>query len=191
MAEGGGFCARHGPFDPPHRTCPYCALEDPQRRAFGPPADAAGDFGRRTVDLEAAEQPAPPSGPGLTELRPAESDADADAPPYQGPPPLGWLIVVEPAAQRGTLLTLAHNQVIGREGDLRWDDPRLSRQHARVTVEPPAHAPDAPPLFHLWPFGPTNPIFINGEEVRGATPLFENDEVRLGDTLFVFKTLVD
>ena len=23
----GGFCERHGPFDPPHETCPYCAME--------------------------------------------------------------------------------------------------------------------------------------------------------------------
>jgi hypothetical protein len=189
MAEGGGFCERHGPFDPPHRTCPYCALEDPQRRAFGPPSGAAGDAGRRTLDAPPAGTPQAPSGPELTEMRPA--DEEAEAPPYEGPQPLAWLIVKEPEAQRGTMLALAHNQVIGREGDLRWDDPRLSRQHARVTVEPPAHAPESPPLFHLWPFGPTNPIFINGEEVRGATPLYENDEIRLGDTLFVFKTLAD
>jgi pSer/pThr/pTyr-binding forkhead associated (FHA) protein len=46
-------------------------------------------------------------------------------------------------------------------------------------------------VFHLWPFGPTNPVYINGRQVRGATPLVENDEIRLGDTLFVFKVLAD
>jgi hypothetical protein len=33
------------------------------------------------------------------------------------------------------------NQIIGRNGDLQWDDPRLSRQHARLTLEPSEDAP--------------------------------------------------
>ena len=105
--------------------------------------------------------------------------------------PLGWLIVKEPETRRGVVLSVKPNQVIGRNGDVQWDDPRLSRQHARLTFEPPADAPDDPAVFHLWPFGPSNPVSINGREIRGATPLHENDEVRLGGTLFIFKVLVD
>lgn len=106
-------------------------------------------------------------------------------------PPLAWLIVKEPPERRGEIVPVQANQIIGREGDLRWDDPRLSRQHARLTLEPSKDAPEDPPVFHLWPFGPTNPVYINDREIRGATPLHENDEIRLGQTLFVFKVLVD
>ncbi|SRR5690554_759160 len=190
MAQGGGFCERHGPFDPPHRVCPYCVIEDEQRRLYGPPPKAAAPPEPPAID----ESPPPDAPPpedvdGFTALAPQdEPEADGqDAPPA----PLGWLVVKRPIEQRGTILALAPNQSIGREGDIRWDDPGLSRQHARLTLEPPEGAPDAPPVYHLWPFAPTNPVFINGREIRGATPLRENDEIRLGNTLFVFKTLTD
>jgi pSer/pThr/pTyr-binding forkhead associated (FHA) protein len=184
---GGGFCEKHGPFDPPHQTCPYCAREDQQRRAYGPPdaapapgVDATG-FRRETVEST------PP--PDVTEVVPRpESKNGADQPERE---PLGWLVVKEPVERRGAVLAVRPNQVIGRSGDVQWDDPRISRQHARLTFEAPEDGPDDPLVFHLWPFGPANPVYINGREIRGATPLHENDEVRLGQTLFVFKVLVD
>ncbi|MBI5961246.1 MAG: FHA domain-containing protein [Chloroflexi bacterium] len=203
MAEGGGFCEIHGPFDPPHRTCPYCALEQERRRAYGPPVEG------RPEGKPAPNRVSPPSGfvrqtvepeirvkPEVTEIAP-RPDAN---PPVQPEAlsaeelatlPLGWLVVKEPLGRRGEVLTVRPGQTIGRDGDVRWNDPRMSRQHARLTLEPSAEAPDEPPVFHLWPFGPTNPVFVNGQEIRGATPLSENDEVRLGDTLFVFKVLMD
>ena len=95
------------------------------------------------------------------------------------------------AERRGEIVRIKPNQSIGREADIRWDDPRLSRQHARLTLEPPEDDPDADPVFFLWPYAPTNPVYINGREIRGATPLHENDEIRLGDTLFGFKVLMD
>lgn len=262
MSEGGGFCDKHGPFDPPHPTCPYCAHESDERRAFGPPDS--------TRASQSGQPPAPPAEPeSLPEAdRPGEDEAAADAaaadvaaadvaaadaddfvratvepgdsgdptdvtemvsrPDFvpeeemlQGPepPPLAWLIVREPVEQRGTVIPVRANQSIGREGDVRWNDPRLSRLHARLTFESPRDdaptvsenathtaleesisgeleaVPALPPFsewsFYLWPFAPTNPIYINGREVRGATPLRENDEIRLGDTLFVFKTMID
>jgi hypothetical protein len=203
MAEGGGFCERHGPFDPPNLTCPFCALEDQRRRAYGPPpggsprppageqpepAEPAAGFVRQTVE--------PGRKLGATELVPRqaavwEDEAGDDDQAAPAPSPLGWLIIKEPLERRGEIVRVQANQIIGRNGDLQWDDPRLSRQHARLTLEPSEDSPGGPPVFHLWPFGPTNPVYINGREVRGATPLHENDEVRLGDTLFVFKVLVD
>lgn len=131
-----------------------------------------------------------------TELIPrqgAEPDDEAagDNQEESAPSVLAWLIVKDPPERRGVIVPVQANQIIGRGGDLQWDDPRLSRQHARLTLEPPEDAPEDGPVFHLWPFGPTNPVYINGREIRGATPLHENDEIRLGDTLFVFKVLVD
>jgi hypothetical protein len=204
MADGGGFCDKHGPFDPPHRTCPYCAIERERQRAYSPPAEPDSAPAARNAPptgfVRQTVEPPPPDvkpepRPGVTEIVPRRSldpepPAEDEAPPAP-PDLLGWLIVKEPAAQRGVALTVRANQIIGREGDVRWDDPRLSRQHARLTVEPSAEFPDDPPVFHLWPFGTTNPVFVNGQEIRGATPLHENDQVRLGDTLFVFKVLTD
>lgn len=220
MTDGGGFCELHGPFDPPHTTCPYCTIENARRQVYGPPEvtrpaaphhsaadqDAAqpvdapesghdDDFIRHTVT------PEPVESAGMTEVAPRDSDDDLadileddDSGDEAEPQPMGWLIVKEPAAQRGTVLTVQPNQVIGRQGDIVWDDPRVSRQHARLTLEPEA-ADDAehPSLatFHIWPFGPTNPVYVNGEAIRGATPLHENDEITLGTTRFVFKVLLD
>ncbi|MCD4686962.1 MAG: FHA domain-containing protein [Anaerolineae bacterium] len=264
MTNGGGFCERHGPFDPPYTSCPYCALESDERNAYGPPENTAPSASHAedaavdapapaditsepdatdpqprdaAVDASAAEyldaadyvpddapglssdagddegdefvlatyEPEPhaaldldPDASNVTEIVPRrevlsevrEDDADADAEHE----PLAWLVVKQPAQQRGATLTVRANQSIGREGDVQWDDSRLSRQHAKLTFEPPPDADpdsDAAPVFHIWPFGPTNPVFVNGEAIRGATPLHENDEITLGNTLFVFKVLLD
>ncbi len=197
MTHGGGFCERHGPFDPPHTTCPYCALEAQQRLAYGPPAATAptaaepedtGDFARYVAVPRASERTEVLGQEGDQRLAEPE---DATAEQAANPMPLAWLIVKAPTERRGEVLSVRPNQVFGREGDIRWDDPRLSRQHARFTLEKPADAPEASPCFHIWPFGPTNPVYVNGQAVRGATPLQENDEIQLGETLFVFKVLWD
>ena len=138
MVEGGGFCEKHGPYDPPHRTCPFCAIENQQRQAYGPPQPALdrempAGFRRQTVEPEPKPEPEPPVE--LTEVvspRPASEGDRA---------PLGWLIIKEPVEQRGTVLAVRANQIIGRNGDVQWNDPRLSRQHARLTFEPPEGAP--------------------------------------------------
>ena len=202
MSHGGGFCERHGPFDPPHTTCPYCALEAQQRLAYGPPeatahgpattdgAADADDFARYIV----APRPSANAGEGLPEDAAEQADGSEDATAADEDAlvmPLAWLVVKAPPARRGTVLPVRPNQVIGREGDIRWDDASLSPQHARFTLEAPADAPEGPPCFHVWPLGPTGPVHVNGEPVRGATPLQENDEIRLGETLFVLKVLWD
>lgn len=205
MSVGGGFCELHGPYDPPHQECPYCAKDQAERQVYGPPqqtiphpaappAPDASDDDYRRITVE----PEPPDHPGLTEMIPREdapdqpADVDSQGVPVPpGPPLLGWFVIRQPVEQRGTIIPIEAGQVIGREGQIRWNDPRMSRQHARLTMEPPADTPGAPPEFHIWPFGPTNPVRINGQEVRGATPLRENDEIQLGDTLVVFKLLRD
>lgn len=212
MTEGGGFCDLHGPFDPPHTTCPYCALESEQRNVFGPPEATRPAAQPLEVDEQAARSPAHEGDfvrqtvePGITknadvtEIAPRDSalmgileqDSGASDP---AAPALGWLIVKEPLDQRGTVLPVRPNQIIGRQAEVAWDDPRLSRQHARITLERAQDAgetADAPAVFHIWPFGPANPVYVNGAAIRGATPIRENDEITLGSTVFVFKALFD
>jgi hypothetical protein len=255
MTEGGGFCERHGPFDPPHTTCPYCAWESDERNAFGPPENTAPSSSVAGPEQAGVHDPADITAePDATNPQghEARGDVPEDAAPdedvaddaaddaqvddefvlstYEPEPhspadakrassnvtevaprgemlpehweeeddteraPLAWLVVKLPVRRRGAVLPIRPNQSIGREGDIQWDDPRLSRQHAKFTLESP-HAADpdvyALPVFHIWPFGPTNPVFVNGTPIRGATPLHENDEITLGNTLFVFKVLLD
>ncbi|HEX3053614.1 MAG TPA: FHA domain-containing protein, partial [Aggregatilineaceae bacterium] len=159
---------------------PYVPYEPPPAQP-----DSAG-FVRQTFEGEIIG--------GVTEIiqRPRQTSEQSAVQPETGTAGLiGYLSIKEPHDYRGTCLPIKPNQSIGREGDVRWNDPKISRQHARVTAEPPEDNPDGPLMFYLWPFGPTNPVFINGKPVRGATPVYENDEIRLGDTLFVLKVLAD
>lgn len=103
---------------------------------------------------------------------------------------LMWLIVKSPLEERGRILTVGHEQTFGRgqDADIRWDDARLSRLHARFTLEP--HPQDSSrQAFFIWPLMARHPILVNGQPIRGATLLPENSEIQLGDTLFVVKLL--
>ncbi|MCS6836129.1 MAG: FHA domain-containing protein [Anaerolineae bacterium] len=103
---------------------------------------------------------------------------------------LMWLIVKRPLAERGRILTVGHEQTIGRgkDADIRWDDPRLSRLHARFTLEP--HPQDSGrQAFFIWPLMARHSILVDGQPIRGATLLAENSQVQLGDTVFVVKLL--
>ncbi|MCZ7546411.1 MAG: FHA domain-containing protein [Anaerolineae bacterium] len=95
--------------------------------------------------------------------------------------PLAWLVIVE-GPRRGHIIKVTPGHSIGRKGaDVVWDDPKISRQHARITLEDGE--------FYIWDFGTPNGTFINGERIRAATPIKENDVIRMGDTQFVFKAL--
>ncbi|NDJ76478.1 MAG: FHA domain-containing protein [Chloroflexi bacterium] len=241
MPHGGGFCELHGPFDPPHVECPFCAQDRAQRQAYGPPAGiappripaaqppASETFERQTVnaddlpvEVDVADFELEDELPDLahanhdiTELLPGQKPVAVAAMPIDPDEPVGYLVIKAPVQRRGRVLVIRANQVIGRDGDVQYDDPRMSRQHARLTLEPvdyepagkewakvePAenddaaeaeeHDPAADTVFHIWPFGPTNPVLVNGVAIRGATSLAENDEIQLGETLFVFKVLAD
>jgi pSer/pThr/pTyr-binding forkhead associated (FHA) protein len=43
--------------------------------------------------------------------------------------------------------------------------------------------------FILVDLGSTNGTFVNGEEITGATEIHQDDEIRIGNTVFVLKTL--
>ena len=103
-----------------------------------------------------------------------------------------WLIVRSPREQRGAVLYIQPNDVVGRgqDVDVRWDDPRMSRRHARFTLEPDEGAPEgARQVYFIWPLEALNGITVNNEVIRGAVRLQENDELTMGSTVFVVKTL--
>lgn len=101
--------------------------------------------------------------------------------------PLMWLVVTFPLEQRGTILPVKPDDTFGRTGDVRWDDPLVSRQHARfMLIEGRA---DAPTQYAVQPLQDRNGTFVNGERISGAKRLNENDHIEMGDTQFIVKVL--
>ncbi|MBN1284099.1 MAG: FHA domain-containing protein [Anaerolineae bacterium] len=178
--NGGGFCDIHGPYDPPHTSCPYCAAN--KGRPQPPPA---------LEDELPTEFPAAPGASDLDDDQVTQwpsrrtPDFDDDFTQIDAPAgsqePLAWLVIAE-GPRRGHIIHVTPGQSIGRKGaDVVWDDPKISRMHARITLEDGE--------FYLWDFGTANGTFVNGERIRAATAVRENDRIKLGDTIFVLKIL--
>lgn len=92
------------------------------------------------------------------------------------------ILWVKDGNRRGHIYTIKDSSVVGRrEGDLIIDDPKVSNPHAKFTVEDGQ--------FIVWDFGSRNGTFVNGERIRAATPLKENDTIRIGDSTFILKIL--
>jgi hypothetical protein len=99
-----------------------------------------------------------------------------------------WLIVSNPEEHRGTVLPIAENTLIGRHGDIPWQDPRMSREHARFTILSDPNNPERE-IFAVEPIKDRNGTVVNGHKISAATPLRENDVIIMGDTRFVVKVL--
>jgi len=95
--------------------------------------------------------------------------------------PLGLLWVKE-GPRRGQIHKIKHNTVMGRsQGEILVDDPKASSSHAKITYEDDK--------FYIWDFGTSNGTYVNGERIRAATELNENDEIKIGALVFVIKIL--
>ena len=194
MAEG--FCEKHGPYDASQGRCPFCDRErglpaaprfpddeletDPwgggQRQAQGLSDDEPTEFGIRAQLYEEDEQ--------VTELpgrHRALVDEDETVVEHVEAGLLGFLIVKE-GMRRGQVHRISSGTTVGRgDAKLLLNDPKVSRPHARFTVENDQ--------FLIWDFGSENGTFVNGTRIREATALKENDVIKFGDSVFVLKTL--
>jgi diguanylate cyclase (GGDEF)-like protein len=74
--------------------------------------------------------------------------------------------------------------VIGRalEADVRLNDFRTSRLHARITTH---SGPTSPTTYQITDLGSTNGTLVNGEAVTEAV-LNDGDKIEIGDHLFRF-----
>jgi diguanylate cyclase (GGDEF)-like protein len=79
--------------------------------------------------------------------------------------------------------------VLGRalEADIRLNDPRASRLHARISV---VQDEGAPPVYRICDLGSTNGTLLNGRPVTEAT-LHDGDKVTIGEHLLRFELLDD
>jgi len=122
-------------------------------------------------------------GPGSTQLRPANKDAKSAQ--NERRPALvslrGELMAVPIPLERDAV-------IIGRaiEADVRLNDSRASRLHARITSEldPKTDATS----YRITDLGSTNGTLVNGELIT-ETPLNDGDKIIIGDHLFRFDML--
>jgi hypothetical protein len=194
-----GFCEIHGPYDAHLGGCPYCARQSSGRPQPPPhlddeePTDPWGGRGRPASYDEDLEETDPRAGRARFEDDLEETDYprrrrrgdgwDDEDTVVERPAKiglLGWLIVKE-GTRRGQVHEIRHGTTIGRDrADLVIRDPKISRPHAKITIEDNQ--------FVITDFGSENGTFVNGEQIR-FTPLKENDVIKMGDAVFVLKTL--
>lgn len=197
MAEK--VCPKHGPYDASYATCPYCQAEAGGGRPAAPapldddmPTDlGAGPAGGYGFDDDEAptELGAGRGGPGFFDLEDEEATSlgkmqSLDHTELEfvetGIQGLFW---VKDGPRIGRVLIIKDGTVIARtEGDMVLDDPKVSNPHAKITFEDDA--------FTIWDFGSKNGTYVNGEKIRSATKMKENDTIKIGDTTFVLKTLL-
>ena len=86
------------------------------------------------------------------------------------PAPASKLVLLEQDGE--TAWPLADEFVLGRAGDLRLGDARVSRRHARVYQEGGAYL--------VTDLGSSNGTFCNEEKLAGPRPLSDGDVIRVG-----------
>lgn len=94
------------------------------------------------------------------------------------------ILWVKKGRRRGFIHHVKDGATVGRDdGDIVMDDPKVSNPHARFRLN------DEEDGFVLWDFGSKNGTYVNDEKITAATPLNENDVVKIGDTEMVLKVL--
>lgn len=183
------FCPEHGPYDASFDTCPQCgAAASPPRSMDEMETDIGYD--KRPPAVEEDETVIPgkghrdfSTGYGTTvlssEMGRAMDETQLDG-SYQAL--VDAIFWVKSGNRRGRYYPVKHNTVIGRkEGDLILDDLTVSGTHAKITEQNGKYT--------IWDFGSANGTFVNGKRIREATPIDENDEIKIGDTVFILKLL--
>lgn len=201
--SSGGYCPIHGEYGADWPECPYCfADRGASGGGGGLPTRVRGPAlsgGGRGDDRTRARMPALGSQPGRGRVGDDATrhvkQVGSGRPGGRGrdrrtvrmgvvPERFGWLIVKK--GQRVGQVYPLQPEVTdlgrGPDNDIVVDDEKVSEEHARIRV-------DEEGRFVVWDLASTNGTFLNGEKVTAATPLVENDEIRVGHTVLVVKTL--
>ena len=214
MMTSEGFCERHGPYDASLTTCPHCEQEqglppEPPRLDDDLPTEPWGGRERSAHGVPDEDETDPRGGGGQ---RAGEDDEITGMPMRQRPtwdddeeitefPQRGgssWeddetiverletgllgFLIVNDGMRRGQVHRIRHGTTIGRgDSSIMVRDQTVSRVHAKFTIENER--------FNIWDFGSEKGTLVNGDRIREATPLQENDIIRIGSTTFVLKTL--
>jgi len=162
-------CPIHGPLEPGWTTCPYCQKET-RESTRGGSEEAQGE--EKTVRRAPG-----PSERGRGRVPPTER--------VQRPPELlAWLMMKE-GNRIGQVFALDPGGTeIGRDSanHIVLDDSKVSAFHAKIKVE------EGKQLM-VWDLASANGTFVNGERVTAPVAIKENDEIKVGTTVLVLKTL--
>ncbi len=114
-----------------------------------------------------------------------DDDIDVTVLDREGSSLMGWMIVKRsPFLRRGQVFKIRSGQIYGRsprKADIVVDDEKVSSIHARIQAREDH--------FILLDMGSANGTWVNGEEITGATRIEQDDEIKMGDTIFVLKIL--
>jgi pSer/pThr/pTyr-binding forkhead associated (FHA) protein len=187
------ICPKHGPYDASLPGCPYCngGGRPPAPGGLGDddmPTDI-GMGGFNSMDEEATDIPSRRMHNRVSDLNEEEptelgrSPRDEDITEIEFTDNSAQAILwVKEGDRRGRIYKVKDGCVVGRkEGDIVLDDPKVSNPHAKIVLENEA--------FVVWDFGSKNGTFVNGERIRSATALKENDAIKIGDSVFILKVL--
>jgi hypothetical protein len=98
---------------------------------------------------------------------------------------MGWLIVKSsPYFQRGKFIRVKPDTIFGRstsKADIPIDDEKVSARHAYIQVKDDK--------FYVVNMSTSNGTFVNGTQITGEVEIQQDDEITMGDTVFVLKTL--
>ena len=198
------ICPQHGPYDAANGSCPYCAgstrrpmaptpLEDDMPTDLGQSPRVGGGFGGGgggAYDEDAPTEIGPKrkAGGRILDMDDEEEtqlgrghrvDVTEIESPQTGAEAILW---VKEGIRRGQIFKIKGDATIGRsEGQIILDDPKVSNPHAKIVAENEEYV--------IWDFGSKNGTFVNGEKIRAATSLKENDLVKIGERTFVIKIL--
>lgn len=117
---------------------------------------------------------------------PTEDTTQADH-PLDSEAPWGYLFVRRPGRVFGHFFTVRSNALIGT-GDgnaIQLDDDTAGDSHAYIQIE----ITDNFGVFSLYDLGTEVGTYINGQRVAEHAIIQENDEIIIGEHVFIFKTL--
>lgn len=187
------FCPEHGPYDASFDSCPKCGSKPAKPNSIDEMDELETDIGQnRNVMTSEGEDTVIPgrrrvndscTGFGTTVLSSEMGRAMDEtqlAGSYQAL--VEAILWVKNGNRRGRYYPVKHNTVIGRkEGSLILDDLTVSGTHAKITEQNGKYT--------VWDFGSANGTYVNGKRIREATPINENDEIKIGETVMVLKLL--
>lgn len=148
-----------------------------------PPARSGG--GRGAIDEDETQLPERKRRRFLDPDGPLDEDIDETVLDREEATLLGWLVVKRsPSMRRGNMLKIRPGAILGRnprKADVLIDDDKVSGLHARIQIKDEK--------FVVIDLGSANGTWVNGMQAGGPQALEQDDEIKLGDTVFVLKTL--
>ncbi len=181
-------CPKHGNFDAGWAVCPLCygAGSGGYTPTQGPGTTARDDDLTTSLPTRSGSR-RPTAGDGVTQLPRGRGQQGVEHTQLNAPQKtglLGWLVVkTSPFMRRGQLWKLESNTVYGRgnKADQPIEDPKVSDLHVRIRLE------DS--VWMITDLDSSNGTCVNGKKLEITTALNENDEIQIGDTIFVLKVL--